>query len=111
MFERLKKLISGEPKKQARTVTKKSAKEQATDQGEPYVNVVQAFVNPKDPKNGYFEIDWNEYFIALLKEHGYQGNSDEELIDQWFKNLCRNMLEEDIQNLNYNPNNTKKTVY
>lgn len=117
MLNKLKKFFTSSPNSQLndsettkKKVNKKTAKELATEKGEPYVNVVQAFVNPNDPKNGYFEIDWNEYFIALLKENGYTGNNDEAIIDQWFKNLCRNMLEEDIQELNY-PNKTKRTVY
>jgi hypothetical protein len=111
MLDKLKKLMGKKQPKKESAKPKKTDKELATERGEPYVNVIQAFVNPKDPKNGYFEIDWNEHFIALLREHGYQGKTDEQIIDQWFKNLCRNMLEDDIENLNYNPNNTKRTVY
>ena len=37
------------------------------------------------------ELDWNEYFVLQLKEAGYKGTSEEEMVDQWFQDLCRNI--------------------
>lgn len=72
-----------------------SPKELATKNKEPWVEVVKVHVNQNDPRNGYFELDWNEYHIHKLKEAGYKGNSDEEIIDNWFKELCNAVVQED----------------
>jgi hypothetical protein len=64
-------------------------KEIATEAKEPWVAVLSTNVNLENPRNGFFELDWNEYFIATLRQHGYTGVKDEELIDQWFGDLCK----------------------
>jgi len=75
-----------------------SEKEKATKNKEPYVNVLETHFDPKDPNNGYFELDWNSYFIDELRKAGYTGENEEEIIDKWFKNLCQNVLAEDQMN-------------
>ena len=67
---------------------KKSAKKE-TKSEEPMVKVIQVNVNPDNPKNGFFELDWNDEFVNMLKQNGYQGNSQEEIVDRWFQSLCR----------------------
>lgn len=69
----------------------KSAKEIATARKEPWVAVLDTQVNPDNVRNGFFELDWNEYFIMQLQANGYQGTSEEEMVDQWFQDLCRNI--------------------
>jgi len=49
-------------------------------------------VNPDDINSGAFELDWNEKFIANLMRAGYQGRTDSDLVDQWFQNVCRNVV-------------------
>jgi len=44
-----------------------------------------------DLKNGFFELDWNEYFVLQLRTAGYSGTTEEEVVDQWFSELCRNV--------------------
>lgn len=66
-------------------------KEQATKLKQPWVAVLDTHVSPENPSNGFFELDWNEYFIVLLKSHGYDGPSEESIVDVWFQNLCRNI--------------------
>jgi hypothetical protein len=68
-----------------------SPKEQATYNKEPWVGVLETHVNPDNPSNGFFELDWNEYFIVQLKSHGYDGPTEESIVDTWFQNLCRNI--------------------
>ena len=68
-----------------------SEKEQATQNKEPWVAVLNTHVNKDNIRNGFFELDWNEYFIVQLRSEGYVGNSDEEIVDQWFQELCRNI--------------------
>ena len=80
MFESLKKLFKRKP-------TAKSMK----DSPEPWVNVIAAHVDPADPKQGYFELEWNPAFVVFLRNSGYRGIAPEEIVDQWFTDLCRNV--------------------
>jgi hypothetical protein len=68
-----------------------SPKEEATAKKQPWVGVLDTHVNPDNPSNGFFELDWNEYFIVQLKSHGYDGPTEESIIDAWFQSLCRNI--------------------
>jgi hypothetical protein len=73
-----------------------SPKERATERGEPWVAVLDTKVNPDNPRNGFFELDWNEHFIVQLRNAGYgeEGDPDEEIVDRWFRDLAYNMLVE-----------------
>lgn len=70
-------------------------KAKATKKGEPWVAVIDTKVNPNDIRNGFFELDWNNEFIEQLLDAGYHGESQEEIVDSWFKNIVRQMLEEE----------------
>ena len=58
---------------------------------EPWVNVIKAHVDPSNPKQGYFELEWNTAFVLFLRNNGYTGNNPEEIVDKWFTDLCRNV--------------------
>lgn len=58
-------------------------KEIKTLNKEPYIHIINVEYNVKDGIHA-IEFDWNDYFIQELKDNGYTGNTDEELIDQWF---------------------------
>jgi hypothetical protein len=70
------------------------AKAEATKKKEPYVAVLNVEMKDNNPRNGFFELDWNEYFIRELRLNGYQGDSEEEIVDAWFKELCGNVAQE-----------------
>jgi len=70
---------------------KKTAKEIATEKKEPWVAVLDTHVNKDNIRNGFFELDWNEYFVLQLRSAGYTGETDEVIVDQWFTELCRNL--------------------
>jgi len=70
-------------------------KEAATARQEPYVSVLTTHVNKENIRNGFFELDWNEYFIIQLREAGYRGESEEAIVDAWFKDLCRDVAMEE----------------
>jgi hypothetical protein len=70
-----------------------SAKEQATLNKEPYIAVLNTHVNPENIRTGFLELDWNDYFILQLKNNGYEGSTEEEIVDVWFQELCRNIGE------------------
>jgi len=68
-----------------------TAKEIATEKKEPWVAVLDTHVNKDNIRNGFFELDWNEYFVLQLRSAGYSGETDELVVDQWFSELCRNL--------------------
>ena len=68
-----------------------TAKDIATKNKEPWVAVLDTHVNKDNIRNGFFELDWNEYFVLQLKTNGYQGDTEESIVDQWFQDLCRNI--------------------
>ena len=74
-----------------------SAKEAATKKGEPYVAVVGVELDPDDVGNGAFELDWNDIFIAKLVKAGYKGRDDAQIVDQWFQDICRNVIMENFE--------------
>ena len=77
----------------------KTPKEIATEKKEPWVAVLDTHINAENIRNGFFELDWNEYFVLQLKSAGYKGKSDEEIVDQWFSELCRNVGAEEGVNM------------
>jgi hypothetical protein len=78
---------------------KLTPKEQATANKEPWVAVLDTHVNKDNIRNGFFELDWNEYFVVQLRSAGYNGESDEAIVDQWFSELCRNVGAEEGVNM------------
>lgn len=82
---------AAERAQEAERLAKLSPKELATEKKEPYIAVLDTKVNKDNVRNGFFELDWNEYFVLQLTEAGYQGVTEEEIVDQWFQELCRNV--------------------
>jgi len=76
---------------------KLSPKERATAQGIPYVTVLDTHVNKDNIRNGFFELDWNDLFVLQLKQAGYgfDGDPDEEIVDRWFRGLCKDVASEE----------------
>jgi hypothetical protein len=70
---------------------KKQTAKSMRNSPEPWVNVVQAHVDPNNPKQGYFELEWNPAFVQFLRNGGYYGSSPEEIVDAWFTDMCRNV--------------------
>lgn len=83
-----------EQAKEAERIAKLSPKELATERKEPWVAVLDTHINKENIRNGFFELDWNEYFVLKLKEAGFQGKSDEEIVDRWFSELCQSLGKE-----------------
>ena len=91
-------VVESEVKPRVSRKPKLSEKELATANKEPYIKVLDTQIDPKNPANGYFELDWNSYFIDELRKSGYNANTEEEIIDKWFKALCQNVIAEDDNN-------------
>jgi hypothetical protein len=72
-------------------------KEAATKAGEPWVAVLDTQINPNNIRNGFFELDWNNEFIEQLLDAGYSGETNEQIVDQWFRTIVSQMLEDEGQ--------------
>jgi len=83
--------------KQAEELAKLSPKDRATKKKEPWVAVLDTKVNKDNIRNGFFELDWNEYFVLQLRQAGYgfEGDPEEEIVDRWFRELCANVASEE----------------
>jgi len=77
-------------------------KEAATAKGEAWVAVLDTQVNPDNIRNGFFELDWNNEFIEQLLDAGYKGETNEQIVDAWFRTIVTQMLEEDGQSTDRN---------
>jgi len=80
------------------------AKAEATRKGEPWVTVLDVEIDLDNISNGAFNLDWNDYFVAKLVRAGYKG-TDIEMVDQWFSDLCRNVLQENYEQDQADPTN------
>ena len=67
----------------------------------PYVNVLQMDVDPINPKKGFVELDFNDFFVKMLSENGYTGNSDEDIVNAWFNDLCRTILQQELADMDF----------
>lgn len=76
----------------AEAAKRNSPKEQATAQGEPWVTVLSMEIDPENPSSGAFELDWNDIFVARLIKAGYQGKNDQDIVDNWFRAVCQNVV-------------------
>ena len=91
--EAKKKLEEAEEK----YLEKTDPKALATKKKEPWINVLDVKVNKDNVRNGFFELDWNKYFIEELLQAGYgeEGDPEEEVVDRWFRDIVYNMLQEE----------------
>ena len=65
-------------------------KETATIKHEPWVGIINQGFDPAQGMNGvYFEFDWNADWIAYLQANGYAGHNDEQIVEQWFSDVCK----------------------
>ena len=95
-----KKLLGGLFKKKSATaeiIALKTEKEKATAANEPWVGVLGMDVDINTLDQGSFELDWNDQFIAKLSRAGYAGKTDNDLVDQWFQSVCRNIVMESFE--------------
>ena len=80
---------------EARRASLETEKQLATERGEAWVAVLDTQINKDNIRNGFFELDWNNEFIEQLLDAGYTGESNEEIVDAWFKTIVMQMLEEE----------------
>ena len=83
------------PVEEQRRAILQKEKDQATAEGKPWVGVLDTQVNPENIKNGFFELDWNNEFIEQLVDAGYSGETNEEIVNGWFRTIAIQILEEE----------------
>lgn len=93
-LEESKKAKAAEEKAELARMT---PKQRATKKGEPWINVLDVKVNQENIRNGFFELDWNDYFIKELIFNGYgtEADPEEEIVDRWFRDIVYQMLEQE----------------
>ena len=97
LFRGKKKSQKSEENKEKPEKVKKSAKDLATERGEPYVAILSMDIDPENMHEGAFELDWNDKFIANLVRAGYRmkpDDTDADIVDRWFQNVCRHVVME-----------------
>jgi hypothetical protein len=60
----------------------------ATLKKESWVSVIDLNVREE---TGNFELDWNDTFVEELKEVGFTGLADEDVVNSWFSRICRDI--------------------
>lgn len=100
--KRAEKKAAEEAEKKAKASDPKAL---ATAAGEPWVNVLGIEVDPENPGAGAFELDWNDVFVARLIKSGYQGKTDQDIVDNWFQDVCRHVVMETYQQEQADPSN------
>lgn len=102
--DKIKKAVGIKPKEtkeltseEVRRKTLEEEKAQATKDKKPWVAVLDTQVNPDNIRNGFFELDWNNEFIEQLIDAGYSGETNEQIVDAWFRTIVSQMLEEEGQ--------------
>lgn len=91
--------VEEKPKKPRKPRVKKqepvlSAKQVATQNGEPYISILRVDVDPNNINSGSFELDWNDKFVINLIKAGYkqrEDDTDQIIVDRWFQTVCRNI--------------------
>jgi len=74
-----------------------SPKEAATQRSEPWIQVLNFELDPNNMSNGAIELDYNDIFVARLVKAGYRGKTDQQIVDQWFTDVCRNIVMETFE--------------
>ena len=99
-----------QPAEKTSRKVKKTAKEIATERGEPYVAILNVELDPDNIGSGAFELDWNDKFLSQLVRAGYQVKPNEpenEIVDRWFQTVCRNIALETYQQVVADPDNRR----
>lgn len=97
MFDKFNPFKKKQAPKKTSAKPKKSEKDLATERGEPWVSVLGMELDEGSLERGAFELDWNDLFVAKLVRAGYQGKSDADIVDNWFQEVCRNIVLESYE--------------
>ena len=59
--------------------------------------VVGMELDEDKPGQGFFELDFNENFVEYLAKAGYDGLEPDQIVDNWFSDLCKNIVLNDLE--------------
>jgi hypothetical protein len=63
---------------------------------EPWICIVNSGFDPQNGIDGvFFEFDWTPQWIEYLRAHGYVGHTEEQVVDDWFTDVCRSHVQSD----------------
>lgn len=72
-------------------------KAKATIENQPWIGIVDHGFDATQGINGvFFEFDWNDQWIEYLRLNGYVGTSDDQMVEQWFSDVCRMQMISDM---------------
>ena len=71
-------------------------KESATLRNEPWVTIINMDFSKGHSLEGSFELDWNDQWVEKLKADGYSGPTPDNIVNQWFMELSRNVAMEEF---------------
>lgn len=83
-------------KEEGKIVGEEYDKKRATLNKEPWVTIKNVDVDAVKPGHGSLELDWNDEFVVMLREAGYEFPTDEQVIDAWLSELCKNIALEEF---------------
>lgn len=88
-------------RREAEEEAKLTPKELATKRKEPWVDVVHLHINQDDIRRGFYDIDWNDFWVLKLKQEGYgaDGDPDEEIVARWFREISASVAAEEGINM------------
>lgn len=65
----------------------------ATLKKEPWIGIIDDGYDVNQGVNGlFFELDWNDYWIDYLRLNGYGGKDQDQIVEQWFSDVCRSQI-------------------
>lgn len=68
-------------------------RENKKNSDEPWVDIESERFDPES-KQVAIRLDWNNAFIKMLRQNGYTGKDEQELVDKWFKQLSEDIAGE-----------------
>lgn len=83
-------------KKEAKPKKSRKPKVEKKIKAEPEVKFVNFNFDPTNPRLGSIELDWNKEFVDMLKQHGYMADTDEDIVDAWLMDVCKNIAQVDF---------------
>ncbi|MCK9532206.1 MAG: hypothetical protein M0R77_16850 [Gammaproteobacteria bacterium] len=73
-------------------------KKVATVLEQPWIKVVSSSYEPEDGIDGFsFELDYNHLFVQYLKQNGYTGLVDDEIVEEWFNDVSKTEMANEIE--------------
>lgn len=91
--ERIRKEEAKKAEEEARIKeeARKEAENKLKESDEPWVDV-KAIGQEKD--NIKIELDWNDAFVKYLKDNGFTGSNDEEIVHRYIAIMYRQLIDE-----------------